>query len=36
MGRVKMMGGWSIVDRSSEWACTIFIPDNVEDDRNEY
>jgi len=36
VGRVKTPGGWSIVDLSSEWARTIFIPDDVEDDGNEY
>jgi len=36
MGQVKMSGGWSIVDHSLEWACMIFIPDNVEDDGHEY
>jgi len=26
----------SIVDCPLEWACMIFIPDDVEDDGNEY
>jgi len=36
VGRVKTPGGRSIVARSLEWARTIFIPDDVEDDGNEY
>ena len=31
IGRVKTSDGWSIIDRSSEWARTVFIPDDVEE-----
>jgi hypothetical protein len=33
VGRVRTRGGWSIIDRSSEWARTVFIPEDVEDDE---
>ena len=31
IGRVKTLDGWSIVDRSSEWARTVFIPEDIEE-----
>jgi len=34
VGRVRTEDGWSIIDRSSEWARTVFTPDNVEDVEN--
>lgn len=36
VGRVKTMDGWSISDRSSEWARTVFIPEDVQEDENEF
>ena len=30
IGWVKTSDGWSIIDRSSEWARTVFIPDDIE------
>ena len=33
VGRVKTRSGWSIVDRSSEWTQTVFIPEDVEDNE---
>ena len=29
--RLKTSHGWTIIDRSSEWARTVFIPDDVEE-----
>jgi len=29
VGRVRMPTGWSIVDRSSKWARTVFIPEDI-------
>ena len=31
IGCVKTSDGWSIVDHSSEWACTVFIPEDMEE-----
>lgn len=28
---VKTLDGWSIVDCSSEWAHTVFIPEDIEE-----
>ena len=30
VGRVRTPTGWSIIDRSSEWARTVFIPEDIE------
>ena len=36
VGRVKTMAGWTILDRSSEWARTVFVPDDVQEEANEF
>lgn len=35
VGRVKTTRGWSIVDRSSEWARTVFIAEDVDEDTSD-
>ena len=35
IGRVKTSHGWTIIDRSSEWARTVFIPDDVEEHEDD-
>jgi hypothetical protein len=35
VGRVKTPNGWSISDRSSQWAHTVFIPEDVNNDKNK-
>jgi len=32
---VKTSDGWSIVDRSSEWARTVFIPEDIEEQQHD-
>jgi hypothetical protein len=32
IGRVKTPRGWSILDRSSEWARTVFTAEDVDED----
>ena len=34
IGRVKTLDGWSIIDRSSEWARTVFIPEDIEEQEH--
>jgi hypothetical protein len=35
VGRVKTLNKWSIIDRSSEWARTIFNSDDIESGNDE-